>query len=289
MAAVQSYKSKVLNLYSQDELAQFKIVPGGNKAQFEYKQGLAEKFVDFHKLSVQDVDVHAKMFQNAQAVVDENARARGIESGLQSGLDGEIKRAGDAEQAIQDALDAEKARLAAQETLESQALAQETAARQAKDILIDASIAQEKLDRESADSVHTASIVAEQTRAQGEEKKIDDKFEAYKASNDARATLDEQEFVSYKTNNDSKLDDHIDNFNDQKLKQVADNLQEKARAEAAEQGLQSQITNILSNTDPTALDSLSEIVSKFNAEGVTYQNRLSSLEAVVQALVEQLQ
>ena len=288
MAAVQSYKSKVLNLYSADELQQFKIVPGGDKVQFEYKQGTNDKFVDFHKLSVEDVDVHTKMFDNEQKTADEKARAQGIEAGLQTDLDAEIKRAGDAEQAIQTALDVEKARVQAQEANEQAALQAEVLARETKDLQIDQAISNEASTRAAADSVHTQAIVDEQTRAQGEEKKIDDKFEAYKTANDSRATSDEQEFVSYKNSNDSKLDDHIAAFDSQKLKQVADNLQEKARAETAEQGLQSQITSILSNTDPASLDSLSEIVSKFNADGVTYANRLTALESVVQALVEQL-
>ena len=288
MAAV-SYKSKVLNLYSQDELAQFKIVPGGDKAQFEYKQGLAEKFVDFHKLSVQDVDVHEKMFQNSQAVLDEYSRARGIEAGLQAGLDAEIKRAGDEESRIEALFNAEKTRVAAKEVLQAQDLANEALSRETKDLQIDQAIATEAATRQAADSAHTLAIVDEQTRAQTEEKKIDDKFEAYKASNDARATSDEQAFVDYQNSNDSKLDDHIAAFDAQKLKQVSDNLAEAQRAQTAEAGLQSQITNILSNTDPSALDSLSEIVNRFTADGVTYQNRLSSLEAVVQELVNQLQ
>jgi len=287
MAAV-SYKSKVLNLYSQDELKQFKIVPG-DKAQFEYKQGAVHKFVDFHKLSVEDVDVHAKMFENSASVVTETGRAANIEAGLQSGLDGEIKRAGDEEARIEGLFTVEKARVQAQEANEASSLAAEILARETKDLQIDQAIANESATRQAHDSAHTQAIVNEQARAELEEKKIDDKFEAYKASNNARATADEAAFLAYQTSNDTKLDDHIDDFDLQKLKQVSDNLAEAQRAQTAEQGLQSQITNILSNSDPASLDSLSEIVSHFNAQGVTYADRLSALESVVQALVEQLQ
>ena len=288
MAAVQSYKSKVLNLYSQDELAQFKIVPGTEKAQFEYKQGAVHKFIDFNQLSVQDVDVHSKMFENAQAVLTERGRAAGAEQAIQAELDTEEARAASEEQRIEGLFTAEKARVQSQESNEAAALAAEILARETKDLQIDQAIANEAATRQAADSVHTQAIVDEESRAQGEEARIENKFDSYKASNDARATADELAFVAYQTSNDSKLDDHIAAFDAQKLKQVADNLTEKARAETAEQGLQSQITNILSNSDPASLDSLSEIVNKFNADGVTYANRLTALESVVQALVDQL-
>lgn len=287
MAAV-SYKSKVLNLYSQDELAQFKIQPGTAKVQFEYKQGLAEKFVDFNKLSVEDVDVHDKMFDNEQKTADEKTRAMGEESRIQGELDTEEARAAGAEQAIQAALDAEKARVAAKEVLQAQDLAAETLAREQKDIQIDAAIANEASTRQAADSVHTQAIVDEESRAQGEEQRIEAKHDAYKLSNDARATADEAAFVAYQSSNDTKLDDHISDFDAQKLKQIADDLTEKTRAEAAEASLQSQITSVLSNTDAVALNSLAEIVAKFNADGVTYQDRLSAIESVVQELVNQL-
>ena len=287
MAAV-SYKSKVLNLYSQDELKQFKIQPGTEKAQFEYKHGTSDKFVDFHKLSVEDVDVHSKMFDNEQKTADEKARAEGEEQRIQGELDTEEARAAGAEQAIQAALDAEKARVAAKEVLQAQDLAAETLAREQKDIQIDAAIANEASTRQAADSVHTQAIVDEQTRAQGEEARIEGKHDAYKLSNDARATADESAFVAYQSSNDTKLDDHIADFEAQKLKQIADDLTEKTRAEAAEANLQSQITSVLSNTDAVALNSLAEIVAKFNADGVTYSDRLSALESVVQELVNQL-
>jgi len=52
--------------------------------------------------------------------------------------------------------------------------------------------------------------------------------------------------------------------------------------------LDARIDNVISNTDPASLDSLSEIVNKFNADGQTYADRLTALEGVVNALVEQL-
>jgi hypothetical protein len=46
---------------------------------------------------------------------------------------------------------------------------------------------------------------------------------------------------------------------------------EETRATTAETGLQSQITNLLSNVDGTTLKSLAELVSDYNANGATIQ------------------
>ena len=61
----------------------------------------------------------------------------------------------------------------------------------------------------------------------------------------------------------------------------------KTRAEEVLR-LDGRINSVLSNIDPASLDSLSEIVSKFNEDGVDYASRLTALEAVIAALVEQL-
>ena len=78
---------------------------------------------------------------------------------------------------------------------------------------------------------------------------------------------------------------------------------EKTRAEAVEAGLQTQISNLLSNTDETALNSLAEIVQDYTDNGVTVTAALAAQAlkqeneriasdariAVIEALLEQLQ
>ena len=54
---------------------------------------------------------------------------------------------------------------------------------------------------------------------------------------------------------------------------------ERIRALAAEFGLQNQITSVLSNTDPAALDSLSELLAKMTADNLTLTNLINSLDA----------
>ena len=63
---------------------------------------------------------------------------------------------------------------------------------------------------------------------------------------------------------------------------------EETRALAAEAALQSQITNILSNSDPASLDSLAEIVSHISAEDATLAASIASLQSQVTAIQAKL-
>ena len=63
---------------------------------------------------------------------------------------------------------------------------------------------------------------------------------------------------------------------------------EETRALAAEAALQSQITNILSNTDPASLDSLSEILSHITSEDSTLAASIATLQAKVDDLEDKL-
>ena len=62
----------------------------------------------------------------------------------------------------------------------------------------------------------------------------------------------------------------------------------KARADA-DSKLSDRIDFIVSNTNPSAIDSLSEIVSQFSQNGQGYASRLTYLESVVAALVNKSQ
>jgi hypothetical protein len=64
---------------------------------------------------------------------------------------------------------------------------------------------------------------------------------------------------------------------------------EAARALSAEGKLSDRIDFISSNTNPAALDSLTELVAHFNGNGAGYASRLEYLEAVVAALVAKTQ
>jgi hypothetical protein len=64
---------------------------------------------------------------------------------------------------------------------------------------------------------------------------------------------------------------------------------EIARATAAEASLQSQITNILSNTDTTALNSLAELVADYGNYNTSLVSRVTYLEQVIAQLVNKQQ
>ena len=54
---------------------------------------------------------------------------------------------------------------------------------------------------------------------------------------------------------------------------------EQQRAEAAEQSLQTQITSLLSNVDPTLVDSISELLSHVNAQDQTLIQSIATLQS----------
>jgi hypothetical protein len=286
-AGAPSFKSKVLNLYSQDEQAHFRVEPQTDKVVLNYNQGAVQLPLELKNLTVENVNVHNKMFDNESKITTEKARAEAKEAVIDANVSAEEKRAGDEEARIEAKFDAEKVRVNAQEILEAQDLANEVLAREQADIALQTAITNEANTRAGADTAHTNAISAEQTRAEGEEKRIEDKHDAYVVSNDARVLIAENRHAGYVSSNDAKLDAHIVNFNTQATKQDTEHKQEVADRTADVLNLQNQINNIL-NGSPEHLDQLSEIVARFDANGATYDSRLNDLESVVQQLVEQL-
>ena len=64
---------------------------------------------------------------------------------------------------------------------------------------------------------------------------------------------------------------------------------EVARAQAAEGKLSDRIDFIVSNTSPSAIDSLTELLSHFSQNGQGYASRLTYLEGVIAELVNKSQ
>jgi len=281
-----SFKSKVLNLYSQDEVHHFRIVPSDVDVQITHDSGALP--VDFPLLSTKGVDVHEKMFDNASNLSAEISRAQNAEAVLQDNLDEESERAVNAETAIQFALDAEKSRLANQEALEASSLATETANRVAGDNALSNALTNEQNARIAADTQHTTDISNESLRATSEEQRIEAKFDAYQVSNDAKVDSGDAKHDAYELYANQRMTD-IENKSASDGTANSDALAVEVKARQDEVfRLDGRIDFITSNVDGASLDSLSEIVSKFNADGVTYADRLSALEAVVNSLVEQL-
>ena len=284
---MQSYKSRVLNLYNaQNEGDQFRIEPSNTKVTLNYNAG--GKPVDFMYLTVQDVDVHAKMFENTSAIDTERSRAQASENSLAADLESESERAAGVESGIQSELTTEKARLSTQEAHEAQELANEVATRLADDLALGYRIDNETNARTAADTKHTTDIADEIKRAGDEESRIEQRLDTYRYDNDVKVNAGDAKHDAYEiyaNNRMAAIESKSASDGTTNSDAVADEA--KTRAEEVLR-LDGRINSVLSNIDPASLDSLSEIVSHFNEEGLDYASRLTALEAVIAALVEQL-
>jgi hypothetical protein len=284
---MQSYKSRVLNLYNaQNEGDQFRIEPSDTKVTLNYNAG--GKPVDFQYLTVQDVDVHAKMFENSSAIGTESSRAQASENSLAADLESESERAAGVESGIQSELTTEKARLSTQEAHEAQELANEVATRLADDLALGYRIDNETNARTAADTKHTTDIADEIKRAGDEESRIEQRLDMYRYDNDVKVNAGDAKHDAYETYANARMadieskssSDGTDNSN-------AVAAEAKARADEISR-LDGRIDFITNNVDGAAIDSLNELLGKFNEDGLQYVNRLSALEAVIHELVNQL-
>jgi uncharacterized small protein (DUF1192 family) len=279
------FRSKVINLYSDDEAHHLRVKPQADRVDVLYDLGGLP--IEIGALTTGSVHVGDKMQQNTDDIVAEESRATAAEGVLTANLSSESDRAQAAELANQTAFTDEKARVDAHELFVAGEIATEVAARQADVASLSSQLTAETQSRQAADAVHSADIVAEQTRAIDEEARIESKFDAYQVSNDADKAAQDLAHTDFKTSAEGRLDalEAADIADKDELQgnidtETADRVSEVAR-------LDSRIDNALSNVDPAALDSLSEIVDKFNADGATYAQRLTDIEAALAALVEQ--
>ena len=281
-----SYKSKVLNLYSQDEVHQFRIVPSESDVSMSYDGGVLP--VEFPLLNTQGVNVHTKMFDNSTAIGAESSRALNAEVDIANDLESESERAAGVESGIQSELTAEKTRVSAQEIFEAQELANEVATRHADDLALGSRITNETNARSAADSKHTTDITNEITRAGDEESRIEQRLDTYIYDNDVKVDAGDLAFSAYENYANARMDT-IESKSASDGTSNSDAVADEAKTRADEVfRLDGRINSVLSNIDPASLDSLTEIVGKFNADGLTYANRLTALEAVISALVNQL-
>ena len=281
-----SYKSKVLNLYSQDEVHQFRIVPTEDDVSMSYDGGALP--VEFPLLNTQGVNVHTKMFDNSTAIGAESSRALNAEVDIANDLEAESERAAGVESGIQSELTTEKARVSGQEEYEAQQLANEVATRLAEDLALGSRITNETNARSAADSKHTTDITAEITRAGDEESRIEQRLDTYIYDNDVKVNAGDNAFSAYENYANARMDTiEAKSTSDGDANGVDLAAEAKTRADEVFR-LDGRIDSVLSNIDPASLDSLSEIVGKFNADGLTYANRLTALESVIASLVEQL-
>ena len=146
------------------------------------------------------------------------------------------------------------------------ALKVEEDARVAADSLLQANLDTEAADRASADSVLQGNIDSEASTRESADTTLQSNIDseaATRAADDGvlQGNIDAEE--SARIAADSTLQSNID-------------AEESARI-AADSNLQSQINDILSNTDPAALDSLSEIVAAFQSADSDLTDSITSV------------
>jgi hypothetical protein len=164
------------------------------------------------------------------------------------------------------------------------------------------SISTETKAREDADTKLTTDLGAEsKARADADSKLTTDLTAESKARADADDFLQAQvnglwggvqSNENDSKNRDSALDVKIQ-FEKTRAEtaegKVQANIDDEAKARAdADTKLSDRIDFIVSNTNPSAIDSLSEIVAQFSQNGAGYADRLTYLEGVVAALVNKV-
>ena len=198
---------------------------------------------------------------------------------------------------------AETSRAVAAETKLQQNVDSETASRVATDNYHTAQIAQEISDRQTGLYQLDTKLGIEVSRAQASELVLTSNVAGVSAGLAIETTerkaevvrLDARILQEIQTRGDSVYGEFVAReAADVALGVRCDGLvagaaAEFARATAAEEKLSERIAFITHNTEPAALDSLTELVSHFNSNGAGYASRLEWLEGVVQELVNKSQ
>ena len=158
------------------------------------------------------------------------------------------------------------------------------------------SITTESKARADADSKLTTDLGTEsKARADADSKLTTDLAAEAKSRTDmdnglwATIQIVESESKTRDSALDVKLDIEKTRAETAESKLTTDLATELKAREDADTKLSDRIDFIVSNTNPTAIDSLSEIVAQFSQNGVGYADRLTYLEGVVAALVNMSQ
>jgi len=233
---------------------------------------------------------------NESAIVAEVSRATSAEGTVQFNVDAEETRARAAELALGTrTTDEGTAAAGARATLTTNlateikdrqdALAAELTARVAGDAASAGLVTTEASTARAAEAANATAIANETARALAAEMANDDAI-AIEATRAKAAEM--------------YLNDELFNLTQASSAGV---VGEKTRAEGVEAGLQTQISQLLENTDEVALNSLAEIVADYTANGVTHTTALAAQAlkqeneriasdariATIEALLEQLQ
>ena len=192
---------------------------------------------------------------------------------LQSQIDAEVTRASNAESAIAQDLADEVSRATAAEAANASNISDEIVARAVADTQVrtdlGADIDQAEADAKAHAEAKDALMIGDATVDGTTSNTITDRIATAKAEAIVEANSNVAIENAARIAGDSDLGARIDQeIADRLAGDVANSAEvaaEQARAEGVEAGLQSQVDFITNNTDPAALDSLTEIVDAFQS------------------------
>ena len=285
MLPATDYKSRELNLY-HDEGYKLQVRPTASSSE----AGPGFSFKTTNSSGAGDWGVYCP-----QLKVDTMFGVRGVGSmigmheyhinNLNVNLPAEVLRATNAESVLQQNINAEAATRASNDATHSASIAAEISDRQTGDYQLDVKINNEISRAQASELVltnHTAQIdldvKAEVAARVAADSKLNDTLVSESAARiaaDFKFSADLSAETVARTSAVDLLTTSVSNESNQRKDEV--------------KRLDGRIDFITHNTDPAALDSLSEIVSNFSVNGASYASRLSLLEGIVQELVNRTQ
>lgn len=285
MFPVNDYKSKELNLF-HDEGYKLQVRQTASSSA----EGPGFSFKTTNSAGAGDWGVYAPMLK-----VDTMFGVRAVGSmigmheyhinNLNVNLPAEVVRATNAETNLQSNINSEAATRLAQDNAHSASIAQEISDRQSGDYQLDVKINSETSRAQSAELVLTNNaaqldldVKAEAKARADADSKINDTVVA-----ESKARFD----ADFKLTNDLAAESKARADTDAVLLSSV-SAESNARKDEVKR-IDGRIDFITHNTNPAALDSLSEIVTNFNANGASYASRLTWLEGIVQELVNRTQ
>jgi hypothetical protein len=300
------YKSKELNLFSGDARNKLRIVSETNAVLesevFKFKHGLAS--VDGKGEVTGNMPVYIPrlcadvggsavyisdwLWQDRQTIASEQQRAISAESALRS--DSKTKY-----ELNLTSINMEVARASQADSKHSQDIASETLARQQGDSQLTTSLSLEQSAREAGDSALSSLVSLNKAIMDG-----------YVSVNDQTVMEVNLRITEYHNNYNQRFNQGTSDLRDvrialsERLDTAEENISatqnlvmdEAGRAQTVEANLQTQISNLLANTDAVALNSLAELVADYrvNGSGVSSSvsaltDRVAYLEGVIAMLV----
>jgi hypothetical protein len=300
MAIQLATRSKALNVWTADELSYGRIAPSGavpSDLDFKFQEG--QGFVAVTRLAHYHNGFRFVLGDQlagmAADTANERTRALAAEAKVAADLVTESARAVAAEAKVAADLADEVQRAVTTEGTIISSITSESTERKNADTAAATALALERSQREAADSYLTGWFNGELTRLNEVDTYLTTRADSTNASLNAmnqylldRITGVEQIGAVHANSADVRITE----ITTQQLPNLSNSIaNETARATQIENDLQQQITNLLANTDATALNSLAELVADYSANGSGVNSalqaalvRIDQLEATVAAL-----